>query len=667
MAIVPVDGLTMMDRLLLKACTTGDINLFSQHIAGKGDDYLSSQVTPEQNNCLHLAAMLGHHGLARKIWLKTPTLFCEINKRGETPLIAAIMAAKKELATDMLTAAEEVLPDLEKGDNQFVKMLLSSTKEYKDTALHHAIRNGFDVLAIKLLDKEEELSRRVNFINESPMHMAARKGYSRVVEKLLKIDKSEHSGPQNSTALHAAVNAGHTGIIKQLLKERRMLARHKSNDGHTPLACAVYNNNIDIVKILLEHDPMTAYLANEHTGTPFLVAAVKGFLPIAKEIISICPDSAYILNEKHGANALHEALYEDQQEFVDFILRTPQLHRLVNEAQLGIKAATRKVKKTDDDRCGENFEGGECGENVEGGECGEIAEGGECGEIAEGGECGEIAEGGECGEIAEGGERGENVQDNQNAAANQNVQREIDGDLPLHNAARECKPNILRSLLSYKGLDYTAVNNSNQNAVDLAFEKRELFKTLKWKESFTLVSNKIPTLSKVRNKVDEESKKKEESEAKALSERYATNTSLVAALLATITFAAAFTLPGGFSSDSSSHPGQPVLAKNAAFQAFLIFDTIAMCSSLAAAFLCILTPWTDLDFLLNYRKITVPLMWCAYVATGVAFGTGLFTVMELKKKGLAIVILILCCLLPALTMAVGYLPKIKVISRRLLS
>ncbi|KAJ1696626.1 hypothetical protein LUZ63_005138 [Rhynchospora breviuscula] len=609
--MVPVDDLTMMDRLLLKACTTGDINLFSQSIAGKGDldDFLSSQVTPEQNNCLHLAAMLGHHGLARMIWSKAPALFCKKNRRGETPLIAAIMAAKDELATAMLTAAEEKLnPDVEKGDSHpFNKMLLDFTNEYEDTVLHHAIRNGFDVLAIKLLDKEEKLSRRVNSIKESPMHMAARKGYSRVVARLLAIDNFAVSGPSSSTALHAAVNAGHTGIIKQLLGKRGHLAFHKSDDGYTPLACAVYNNNIDIVKILLEHDPKTAYIANEHTGTPFQVAAVKGFVPIAKEIISICPDSAYILNEKHGANALHQALYEDQQEFVDFILSTPQLHRLVNEAQLG-------VKKTD----------GDC--------------------------------------------YNENVQGVQGDLGNQNVQREIDGDLPLHNAARECKPNILRSLLSYKGLDYTAVNNWNQNAVDLALEKWELFKTLKWKESFTLVSNKIPTLStKVRNEVDEESKKKEESEVKALSERYAANTSLVAALLATITFAAAFTLPGGFSSDSSSHPGQPVLAKNAAFQAFLIFDTIAMCSSLAAAFLCILTPWTDLDFLLNYKKITVPLMWCAYIATGVAFGTGLFTVMEYKKKGLAIVILIMCCFLPVLTMAVGYLPKIKLISRRLLS
>jgi hypothetical protein len=40
---------------------------------------------------------------------------------------------------------------------------------------------------------------------------------------------------------------------------------------------------------------------------------------------------------------------------------------------------------------------------------------------------------------------------------------------------------------------------------------------------------------------------KSRKDVKALTERYTSNTSLVAILIATITFAAAFTLPGGYS------------------------------------------------------------------------------------------------------------------------
>ncbi|KAJ1691745.1 hypothetical protein LUZ63_015900 [Rhynchospora breviuscula] len=445
--------------------------------------------------------------------------------------------------------------------------MLLKTDKHVDNALHHAIRNGFENLAVDLLKIESRLSERENFIKESPMYMAARKGYDKIVDQLFKDENSSPklSGPNDSSALHAAVNAGHTGIIDKLLEKRPTLARKKDGDGYTPLACAVSNNNIKIVKSLLKKDPSVAYIANEQTGaTPFHVAAVSGFVLVAKEIIKCCPDCAYIINKKYSANALHQALEEDRQDFVDFIVQTPELHRLVNEAQ-------------------------------------------------------------------------------------------GDGDLPLHNAARLCKSNILRSLISYKRQDYTAVNSYNHNAVDIVSENNDLLKTLKWNESFNLVSDVIPSLAK-KQAQDEENKKKENSDLKKLSERQAANTALVAALLATITFAAAFTVPGGFS--SSHDEGQPVFQRMAAFHAFLISDTIAMCSSLAVAFFCILTPWSDFDYLLDYKKITTLFMWCAYLSTMVAFGTGMYTVMSHeKKKQIAIPILVLCCFFPILCML--YLPKIR--------
>ncbi|KAJ8421800.1 hypothetical protein Cgig2_000246 [Carnegiea gigantea] len=56
--------------------------------------------------------------------------------------------------------------------------------------------------------------------------------------------------------------------------------------------------------------------------------------------------------------------------------------------------------------------------------------------------------------------------------------------------------------------------------------------------------------------------------------------SLVAALLATITFTVGFTLSGGFNSDS----GEAILVKKATFLVFLIADTYAMCCSMLILF-----------------------------------------------------------------------------------
>jgi ankyrin repeat protein len=60
------------------------------------------------------------------------------------------------------------------------------------------------------------------------------------------------------------------------------------------------------------------------------MATCNGFLPIAEEIFRVCPDAAYA-NDEEGQNALHLAVLHDQTDFVDYILRTPKLHRLINQ------------------------------------------------------------------------------------------------------------------------------------------------------------------------------------------------------------------------------------------------------------------------------------------------------------------------------------------------
>ena len=158
-----------------------------------------------------------------------------------------------------------------------------------------------------------------------------------------------------------------------------------------------------------------------------------------------------------------------------------------------------------------------------------------------------------------------------------------------------------------------------------------------------------------RKDVTNESRK----DAKSLTQTYTSNTSLVAILMATITFAAAFTLPGGYSDDAGSE-GLPVMARNSAFMAFLISDTLAMCSSLAVAFICIVARWEDFEFLIYYRSYTKKLMWFAYISTTTAFATGLYTVLATRLPWLAIMICFLPALLPILTKLLGEWPVLRV-------
>jgi hypothetical protein len=66
----------------------------------------------------------------------------------------------------------------------------------------------------------------------------------------------------------------------------------------------------------------------------------------------------------------------------------------------------------------------------------------------------------------------------------------------------------------------------------------------------------------------------------------------VAALIATVTFAACINMPGGFvGGGEGSHPGSVLLRRKAAFKAFVITDTISMVLSSSAVFIHLLMPF----------------------------------------------------------------------------
>ncbi|KAJ9701414.1 hypothetical protein PVL29_006668 [Vitis rotundifolia] len=115
---------------------------------------------------------------------------------------------------------------------------------------------------------------------------------------------------------------------------------------------------------------------------------------------------------------------------------------------------------------------------------------------------------------------------------------------------------------------------------------------------------------------------------------------IVAALVATVTFAAGFTLPGGYN-DSD---GMAILTKRAAFKAFIVTDTIAVILSVSAVFVYFFMSVHDEEELLDKHIITgFFLTMFSMGAMVVAFMTGLYAVLPLSS-GLPIVTCSICCI-----------------------
>ncbi|KHN22944.1 Ankyrin repeat-containing protein [Glycine soja] len=304
---------------------------------------LENLLTPNKNTILHihLTSTTSKSGkttpasaqFVTQILVKCGRLVLLPNAKGETLLHVAARYGHSNIAKLLLEHVKaKISPDIENGvgaDQKFIR----ATNDELDTALHEAVRYDHIEVVKTLLEMDPDYSYYANNAKETPLYLASERQNLQVVREILKKVKSpSYDGPNNQTALHAAVINQDIAMARDLLKNEHVRVAVKLADkkGWVPLHYAVKTRNAVLTKLLLKEDENTAYMQDNEGRTALHIAADSDSRRIVKMIIKYYPDCSEIVDNK-GWNALHYAVNGGKQNTIRRIMRNLYLSNLYNE------------------------------------------------------------------------------------------------------------------------------------------------------------------------------------------------------------------------------------------------------------------------------------------------------------------------------------------------
>ncbi|KAI0527326.1 hypothetical protein KFK09_002926 [Dendrobium nobile] len=406
-----------------------------------------------------------------------------------------------------------------------------------DTIIHLAARAGHDNILSLLIDHGVGLQMTgvLNHNRDSALHEAARCGHVNAVRKLLPVGETMASmvNGDGESPLYLAVVSGSVEIVEMLL--RCAVVEYGGPRGQTALHAAVWGS-YEIAQMLLERMPTLNRQADASLSAPIHYAVSLQDVRMVRLLLQANTTVAHLL-DGNGHSAIHIAASKDYTNIIwEILWHCPDAIELI-------------------DRDGNNFL---------------------------------------------------HVAANKDATAVVKLvlsnplfihsinETNHKGNTPLHLAAMNHNIEIVHLLMSNSRVNKNVINCEDLTPLDVAlstdaskfgFRRKKMIKALRSNDTkFDLRRMEI-IMSEDQGCSEEEL------------DRHRTmtnNLALVAVLIATVTFAAAFTLPGGYNSDDSNKgQGMAILAKKLAFKVFLISDTIAMISSMFVTFLLIYSSSPD--------------------------------------------------------------------------
>ncbi|XVF42245.1 hypothetical protein PTKIN_Ptkin01aG0345400 [Pterospermum kingtungense] len=485
--------------------------------------------------------------------------------------------------------------------------LLTKSNSKGKSALHVAAKIGCLEIAKLLVDcprglsgdvensrvnARSELLRMVNQEKDTALHVAVRNGHFAVAKYLIEADQGlfDTINDANVCLLCLAIEGGFSEIANFILGKFP-----DSPDGEinikTALHSAVIHSQHATVKLLLEKIPNSRNETDRIGWTPLHYAAFFDDLKSTKMLLQGHISTAYIVDQD-GTSALHVAAFKGHINVVElFVQHSPEIHEVTdNKGRTLLHAA------------------------VIGGQ----------------------------------GKMVRRILEMPMLLGIIN-EKDNDGNTALHLAVINKRDYIITLLARNREMDRAMLNNNLFTASDIFSLQRRKTSFLVEKIRFWLpethglqfIQEWINT--KIKRKMIGKTDQKDTNILFSSGKEDQTGTStatpegydetkwknslevqlLIATLIATVTFQAAFTVPGGYKDDGPDE-GTAQFTQKAAFKAFVVFDTIAFVFSTATVLIQFATSRQSYYSRSRYATLAEVMIFIALIGMLIAFASALY-------------------------------------------
>ncbi|PON50584.1 Transmembrane protein [Trema orientale] len=451
-------------------------------------------------------------------------------------------------------------------------------------------------------------------------------------------------GKRGDSQLHLAARAGNLVRLREILhncsttNDSLDLLSKPNQEGETPLYIASENGHSMLVGEMLKHiDLQTASIAARNGYDPFHIAARQGHLDVLKQLLQVFPNLA-MTTDLSNSTALHTAATQGHIDVVNLLLETDsnlaKIARnngktvLHSAARMGHLEVVKSLLTKDPSTAFRTDKKGQTALHM-----------------AVKGQNEEIVL-----ELLKPDPSVLSLEDNK-------------GNTALHIATRKGRIENVRCLLSIEGANINAINKARETPLDIAekFGTPELVSVLKeagaansseqgknpakqLKQTVSDIKHDVRSqLQQTRQtgvRVQKIVKRLKKLHIEGLNNAINSAT-IVAVLIATVAFAAIFTVPGQFVEDKEEAQqgdtlGQAHIANNGAFIVFFVFDSLALFISLAVV--VVQTSVVVIEEKAKRQLVFVinKLMWLACLFISIAFISLTYVVVGSHANWLAV-------------------------------